>query len=26
VMLSWRPNPLWLVLAGAAAGIAHGLG
>jgi chromate transporter len=26
VMLRWRPNPLWLVLAGAAAGIAHGLG
>jgi chromate transporter len=26
VMLRWRPNPLGLVLAGAAAGIAHGLG
>jgi chromate transporter len=26
VLLRWRPNPLWLVLAGAAVGVAHGLG
>jgi chromate transporter len=25
-LLRWRPNPLWPVLAGAAVGIAHGLG
>jgi chromate transporter len=26
VLLRWRPNPLWPVLAGAAVGVAHGLG
>jgi len=26
VMLRWRPNPVWLVLAGAAVGVAHSLG
>jgi chromate transporter len=26
VLLRWRPNPLWLVLVGAALGVAHGLG
>jgi chromate transporter len=26
VLLRWRPNPLWLVLAGAAVGVAHGPG
>jgi chromate transporter len=26
VLLRWRPNPLWLVLAGAAVGVAQGLG
>jgi chromate transporter len=26
VQMRWRPNPLWPVLAGAAVGVAHGLG